>query len=133
MTREELIEEAFKAMENSYAPYSNFHVGAAVLTKDGKVFWGANIENASFGATNCGERSAIFAAYSYGYRKDTIEALAIVSDGDRIAAPCGICRQVLSELITGDTPIYLSNRKDEMDTCMNELLPYQFATEDVCR
>ena len=133
MTREELIEEAFKAMENSYAPYSNYHVGAAVLTKDGKVFSGANIENASFGATNCGERSAIFAAYSNGYRKDTIEALAIVSDGDRIAAPCGICRQVLSELITGDTPIYLSNRKDEMDTCMNELLPYQFATEDVCR
>lgn len=133
MTREELIEEAFKAMENSYAPYSNYHVGAAVLTKDGKVFWGANIENASFGATNCGERSAIFVAYSNGYRKDTIEALAIVSDGDRIAAPCGICRQVLSELITGDTPIYLSNRKDEMDTCMNELLPYQFATEDVCR
>ena len=133
MTREELIEQAFKAMENSYAPYSNFHVGAAVLTKDGKVFWGANIENASFGATNCGERSAIFAAYSNGYRKDMIEALAIVSDGDRIAAPCGICRQVLSELITGDTPIYLSNRKDEMDTCMNELLPYQFATEDVCR
>ena len=133
MTREELIEEAFKAMENSYAPYSNYHVGAAVLTKDGKVFWGANIENASFGATNCGERSAIFAAYSNGYRKDTIEALAIVSDGDRIAAPCGICRQVLSALITGDTPIYLSNRKDEMDTCMNELLPYQFATEDVCR
>lgn len=133
MTREELIEEAFKAMENSYAPYSNFHVGAAVLTKDGKVFWGVNIENASFGATNCGERSAIFAAYSNGYRKETIEALAIVSDGDRIAAPCGICRQVLSELITGDTPIYLSNRKDEMDTCMNELLPYQFTTEDVCR
>ena len=133
MTREELIEEAFKAMENSYAPYSNFHVGAAVLTKDGKVFWGANIENASFGATNCGERSAIFAAYSNGYRKDTIEALAIVSDGDRIAAPCGICRQVLSELITGYTPIYLSNRKDEMDTCMNDLLPFQFTTEDVCR
>ena len=133
MTREELIEEAFKAMEHSYAPYSNFHVGAAVLTKDGKVFWGANIENASFGATNCGERSAIFAAYSNGYRKETIEALAIVSDGDRIAAPCGICRQVLSELITGDTPIYLSNHKDEMDTCMNELLPYQFTTEDVCR
>ena len=133
MTREELIEEAFKAMENSYAPYSNFHVGAAVLTKDGKVFWGANIENASFGATNCGERSAIFAAYSNGYRKDTIKALAIVSDGDRIAAPCGICRQVLSELITGDTPIYLSNRKDEMDTCMNDLLPFQFTTEDVWR
>ena len=109
MTREELIEEAFKAMENSYAPYSNFHVGAAVLTKDGKVFWGANIENASFGATNCGERSAIFAAYSNGYRKDTIEALAIVSDGDRIAAPCGICRQVLSELITGIHNLFIQS------------------------
>lgn len=133
MTREELIQEAFKAMRNAYAPYSNYHVGACVLTKDGKTFYGANIENCSFGATNCGERSAVFAAYSNGYRKDDIEALAIVSDGDRIAAPCGICRQVLSELMNLDTPIYLSNGKEEMDTCMKELLPYAFAQEDVIR
>ena len=133
MKREELIQEAFKAMENAYAPYSNYHVGACVLTKDGKKFYGANIENASYGATNCAERSAVFAAYSNGYRKETIEALAIVSDGDRIAAPCGICRQVLSELLEQDTPIYLSNGKDEKDTNINELLPMQFGQEDVIR
>ncbi|MBR2067473.1 MAG: cytidine deaminase [Solobacterium sp.] len=133
MNREDLLKEAFKAMENAYAPYSNYHVGAAILTKDGKIFHGANIENASFGATNCAERSAVFAAYSEGYRKDTIDALAIVSDGPRIAAPCGICRQVLSELLTVETPIYLSNGKEELDTNMNELLPYSFGEEDVLR
>lgn len=133
MTKEELIAEAFKAMENAYAPYSKYHVGAALLTTDGQIFWGANIENASYGATNCAERSAVFAAYSRGYRRDTIEALAIVSDGDRIAAPCGICRQVLSELLQGDTPIYLSNGKDETVTNMTELLPMQFTMEDVIR
>ena len=133
MNRKELIEEAFKAMKNAYAPYSGYHVGAAVLTSDGKVFYGANIENASYGATNCAERSAVFSAYSNGYRKDTIEALAIVSDGDRIAAPCGICRQVLCELVRGDMPIWLSNGKDDADTCMDELLPMQFTIEDVIR
>ncbi len=133
MNREELIAEAFKAMENSYAPYSKYHVGSAVLTKDGKVFWGANIENASFGATNCAERSAIFATYSNGYHKEDIEAIAIVSDGDRVCAPCGICRQVLSELLDPDTPIYLSNHKQEVDMSMRKLLPMMFGIEDVIR
>ncbi|MBR3356778.1 MAG: cytidine deaminase [Solobacterium sp.] len=133
MKREDLLKEAFRAMENSYAPYSNYHVGAAVSCTDGRVFWGVNVENASFGATNCAERSAVFAAYSCGYRKDTIDGLAIVSDGERIAAPCGICRQVLSELLKQDTPIYLSNGKDEVDTNIAELLPMQFTEEDVLR
>ncbi|MCH3961215.1 MAG: cytidine deaminase [Solobacterium sp.] len=133
MNREELIQEAFKAMKNSYAPYSKYHVGAAILTKDGKVFLGTNIENASLGATNCAERSAVFSAYSNGYTKDTIEALAIVSDGGRVCAPCGICRQVLSELIYGDTPIYLSNGKQSVDMSINKLLPMQFGVEDVVR
>ena len=133
MNREELIKEAFKAIKNSYAPYSKYHVGAAILTTDGKVFLGANIENASFGATNCAERSAVFAAYSNGYNKDTIQALAIVSDGDRVCAPCGICRQVLSELLKGDTPIYLSNGKSDVDMNMNKLLPMSFGVEDVIR
>ncbi|MCH4208052.1 MAG: cytidine deaminase [Solobacterium sp.] len=133
MTKEELIAEAFKAMKNSYAPYSRYHVGACIETTDGKKFWGANIENASYGATNCAERSAVFAAYSNGYRKDTIKALAIVSDGPRIAAPCGICRQVLSELLNEDTPIYLTNGKEEVTSCMKELLPMQFSQEDVIR
>ena len=133
MKKEELVELAFKAMENAYAPYSNYHVGAALLTKDGKIFYGANIENASFGATNCAERSAVFSAYSNGYRKDDIEAIAIVSDGDKLAGPCGICRQVLSELLNQDTPIYLSNRKEEMTTNIHDLLPMQFGLEDVIR
>ena len=131
MTHEELIEEAFKAMENAYAPYSNFHVGACVLLKDGSYYYGANIENASYPAGNCGERSALFAAYSRGYRKVDIEALAIVSDGKRIAAPCGVCRQVLSELLEPDTPILLATRKDRMDTTIAKLLPFSFGPEDL--
>ena len=131
MNRDQLIEKAFKAMENAYAPYSNYHVGACVLTKDNKTFIGANIENASYGATNCGERSAIFAAYSHGYRKADIAALAIVSDGDILAAPCGICRQVLAELLEGDTPIYLSNKKEILETTIDALLPMQFTSEDL--
>lgn len=133
MTKEELIQEAFKAMKNSYAPYSRYHVGAALLTKDGHVTYGANIENASFGATNCAERSAIFAAYSVGYRKDDITAIAIVSDGDRIAAPCGICRQVLAELFPQDAPIYMSNGRETAEKTIVELLPMQFGEEDVIR
>jgi len=131
MTQKEILDLAFKAMNNAYAPYSNYHVGACVLCKDGKTFLGANIENASFGGTNCAERSAIFAAYSNGYRKENIEALAIVSDGKRIAAPCGICRQVLSELLKQDTPIILSNGTDTKITNINELLPMQFNGEDL--
>ena len=131
MMKEELIAEAFKAMKNSYAPYSNFHVGAALECKDGRVFYGANIENASYGATNCAERSAVFSAYSNGVRKDDIEALAIVADGDTVATPCGICRQVLSELLKADTPIYMSNGKETMVSCMKELLPSAFSMEDL--
>ena len=129
----DVLDEAFKAMENAYAPYSNYHVGACVKLKNGTYIWGANIENASFGVTNCAERSAIFATYSQGYRKDDIEALAIVSDGDRVAAPCGACRQVLCELLAAETPIVLSNKKETVVTNIKELLPFQFTTEDVCR
>ena len=131
MTHEELVNEAFKAMENAYAPYSNYHVGACVLCKDGTTFYGANIENASYGGTNCGERSAIFAAYSRGYRRKDIDAIAIVSDGKRIGTPCGICRQVLSELLEPDTPIILSNGTDKMVTNIAKLLPFSFSSEDL--
>ncbi|HLV50081.1 MAG TPA: cytidine deaminase [Erysipelothrix sp.] len=129
--KDKLLENAFIAMNNAYAPYSNYHVGSCVMTKDGKLFRGANIENASFPATNCGERSAIFACYSEGYRKDDIEGIAIVTDGDMLAGPCGVCRQVLSELLKGDTPIYLSNGKESMTTNIDELLPMQFGGKDL--
>lgn len=133
MSHEDLVKEAFKAMKNAYAPYSKYHVGSCILCKDGKTFYGANIENASFGGTNCGERSAVFAAYSNGYRKQDIEAIAIVSDGNTLAFPCGICRQVLSELLEQDTPILLSNGKQSMKTNIKELLPYQFGEDDLTR
>lgn len=129
--REDLLKRAFAAMENAYAPYSHYHVGSCVKTKDNQFFIGANVENASYGATNCGERSAVFACYSHGYRQEDIEAIAIVSDGPVLAGPCGICRQVLSELLLAKTPIYLSNGKESMDTTIEELLPLMFGKKDL--
>lgn len=131
MDKEKLLSCAFEAMNNAYAPYSKYLVGACVLTKDGKYIKGCNVENASYGATNCGERTAIFATYALGYRKDDIEALAIVTNGKRIGMCCGICRQVLSELLNKDTPIIFSNGKEEVVRTIDELLPYSFGSEDL--
>lgn len=131
MKKEKLLELAFEAMEHAYAPYSHYKVGACVLLKNGEMIKGVNVENASYGLTNCAERSALFAAYSQGYRKDDIEAIAIVSEGEYVAAPCGACRQVIVELLNEDTPIYLSNRKEEITTSIKELLPMSFTQKDV--
>ncbi len=131
MKYQALVDEAFEAMKNAYTPYSHYNVGACVLCKDGKTFKGCNIENASYGATNCGERTAIFATYANGYRKEDIEAIAIVSDGHRLAGPCGICRQVLAELLELDTPIILSNGKETKETNIRELLPMIFDYSDL--
>lgn len=128
---DKVLEKAFEAMENAYAPYSNYHVGACVECFDGSFFIGANIENASFGLTNCGERSAIFSCYSNGYRKKDIKQIAIVSDGHTLAAPCGACRQVLVELLDANTPIILSNKKETMITNIANLLPMSFTKEDL--
>ena len=131
MNKEELLKLAFEAMENAYAPYSRYRVGACVLCNDGKYFIGANIENASFGLTNCAERSAIFATYSHGYRKEDIAAIAIVCEGPSIATPCGACRQVLSELLNKDTPIYLANLEAQRTTTIVDLLPYAFNGDEL--
>jgi cytidine deaminase len=128
---QDIIDRAFKACENAYVPYSNYQVGACVLTKDNKYFIGANVENASYGLTNCAERNAIFGAYSNGYRKEDIEAIAIVSKGKTLAAPCGACRQVLVELLEKHTPIVLSNGIVEKVTNIEELLPMSFTKEDL--
>lgn len=128
---DDILTQAFAAMKNAYAPYSKYHVGACVKTKDGTYIQGANIENASYGLSNCAERSATFAAYSQGYRKQDIVSLAIVSDGKRIGTPCGACRQVLVELLEKDTPIVLSNGKDTLVTTIAELLPMSFDSEDL--
>jgi len=125
-----LVDAAYKAQENAYAPYSNFRVGAAVLTTDGTIVPGCNIENAAYGSTMCAERTAVFAAYARGYRKEDIEALAIVGDGSTLIAPCGACRQVFSELLDSQTPIVLGGRDRYEVTNMAELLPRVFVLED---
>ncbi len=131
MEYKDILDKAFEVIDNAYAPYSNYHVAACVKTKDNNYFIGVNVENAAYSPTMCGERNAIFNAYSHGYRKEDIHSIAIVTDGKRIGTPCGVCRQVLVELIEGDTPIVLSNKKDIMITNINELLPYSFNEKDL--
>lgn len=112
MTPQELLAIAQQARQRAYAPYSHFAVGAALLTKSGKVYPGCNIENASFGATNCAERTAFFSAVFAGERE--FEAIAIVGGPEdtknhRFCPPCGICRQVMREFCDLDFKIYLEN------------------------
>lgn len=126
-----LTKRAFEALENAYAPYSNYRVGSCFLLKDGTEILGANVENASYGATSCAERNAVFHVYSLGYRKEDIEAVAIVTEGNILAGPCGICRQVLSELLPQDIPIFISNKHESMETTIADLLPFQFGPKDV--
>lgn len=128
----DLIAAAKQAYDNAYAPYSKFHVGAALKLKDGKIIMGANVENASYGLTNCAERSALFTAYTQGYRRQDVEAIAIIANSDRPISPCGACRQVMSELMPKDSNVILLNTQDEMISFkLEELLPYTFTPEDL--
>ena len=119
MDRESLINAAWLARENAYAPYSNFQVGAALLAEDGRVFQGCNVENISFGLTNCAERVAIGAAVAAGVRK--FQAVAVVADTAVPISPCGACRQVLAEF--GVPLVILANRSEGIDFSLDELLP----------
>lgn len=123
MTNEELISFAKKAAESAYAPYSNFKVGAAVLTKDGSIFTGCNIENASYGATNCAERTAIFKAVSEGHLD--LERIAVIAKDGSTAYPCGICLQVMNEFMP-DGEVLLETEKGITVFSLKELLPYGF-------
>ena len=130
MQVEKLIEEAKIARERAYVPYSKFKVGAALLTSDGKVYHGCNIENAAYSMCNCAERTAIFKAYSEGDRNFT--AMAVVADTDRPCSPCGACRQVIAELCPNDIKIYLTNLKGEiLEITKEQLLPGAFSPEDL--
>ncbi len=132
MTKEELVQKAIEARKNSYSPYSHFAVGAALLTKDGRIFLGANIENASYPVCMCGERNALFSAYANGVKRDDIEAIAIVADTEEPVSPCGMCRQALSELFPKEGNIYLGNLKGDIKTTnITELLPYAFSGDDL--
>ena len=107
-------------------------MGAAVLTKDGKVFLGANIENSSYPLCMCAERNALYNAYMHGYHKKDLVALALCADTDSPCSPCGACRQVISELFPADAPIYMSNLRGLIqETNIKELLPFAFSSEDL--
>ena len=122
--RQNLMDQARRAREHAYAPYSNFKVGAAVLTAAGEIFSGGNIENASLGATICAERVAIFAAVAAGCRNLT--ALAVIADTPDPVAPCGLCRQVLSEF-NPDCRVLMANTAGRWRLAnLKELLPLAF-------
>jgi len=126
----QLFEEAVKASANSYSKYSGFSVGAAVLTKDNRIFTGCNIENASFSLTNCAERTAIFKAVSCGARDFTAIAVAGSSHGDFYKSPCipcGACLQVISELCGNDFIIVLSDGIYKL----SDFLPFRFTGKDL--
>ncbi len=130
--KEELINKAKEAMEYSYSPYSHFRVGAALETKNGEVYQGANIENASYPLCMCGERNAIYNAYCHGVKKEDITTLVVIGDTDEPISPCGACRQVMSELLPKDCVILLANtRGDVRETTIDELLPDSFSGEDL--
>jgi cytidine deaminase len=119
-----LLDAARNASANAYAPYSHFHVGAALLTRSGRVFTGVNVENATYGATVCAERNAVGAAATAGERE--IVACAVYVESDVLATPCGICRQVLAEL-GADAFVVCSNKNgDRIETTVRELLPMAF-------
>ena len=122
--KEILIEEAKKAKEYAYTPYSGFQVGAAIHTKSGKIYRGCNIENAAYPATNCAERTAIFKAISEG---DTdIDSIAIVSSDEDVTYPCGVCRQVMSELMPEASIYYEDKNGNIVESSVKEVMPYMF-------
>ena len=130
MEKEQLMKAAVDARANAYVPYSNFPVGAALLTAEGKVYQGVNIENAGYSMTNCAERTAMFKAVSEGDK--SFSALAVAADTEGPVSPCGACRQVLAEFCPPDMPVYLTNLKgDVQETTISELLPGAFSTEDL--
>lgn len=136
MERQELIRSAFEIQKRAYAPYSHFQVGAALLCEDGEIFQGCNIENASYGATNCAERTAFFKAVSEGKRK--FKAIVIVgkhkdSQAFEYCAPCGICRQVMAEFCDPRTfEIILPRSEEDYQVYkLEELLPLSFTGENL--
>jgi len=124
-----LLKMAEEARLKAYVPYSKFKVGAALLTKEGKIYTGCNIENASFGLTICAERVAIFKAVSEGSTQ--FEALAVICDSGKPCFPCGACRQIISEF-GNETSIIISNLEGKIKISnINELLPDAFGKEDL--
>lgn len=124
-----LVNKAVEAKKYSYSPYSNFRVGAALLTEDDNIITACNVEVSSFGLTICAERNAIFKAYSDGYRK--FKAIAIAADTENFISPCGACRQVITDLC-GNIDVIMVNRSNDFKvTNAGELLPFAFSDKEL--
>jgi cytidine deaminase len=129
MEHKELALKAVEAKKQAFPPYSGFHVGAALLTTDNKLYTGCNIENSSYSLTICAERVAIFKAYSEGERK--FKAIAIASDDKGFCPPCGSCRQIISDLC-GNIPVILIDSKNNIkEFNLSDLLPFPFGDENL--
>lgn len=132
MKYDEIIKKAIEARENAYVPYSKFKVGSALLTEDDTIYTGCNIENASYGATNCAERTAIFKAISEGHKK--IKVIAVVGSFEEYTYPCGICRQVISEFANGNIDIIIVKDKNNYEIKkLDEILPGAFTKKDLIK
>lgn len=129
MTNETLIQKARTAMRHSYSPYSEFRVGAALLCKDGTVFTGCNVENASYGAAICAERTALVKAVSEGYTE--FNKIAVVCSAGTYAYPCGICRQVLAEFMPEGSVVLEDCKKGMVEFPLKTLLPEAFTGKDL--
>lgn len=128
--KKEWLEIAWEALDNAYVPYSHFPVGACLVTEQGKTYQGINIENASFGLSNCAERTAIFKAVSEGERD--FAHLVIAGNTLQPISPCGACRQVMAEFFAPDTPVTLVGEKGvTKDMTVEQLLPYSFTGQDL--
>lgn len=124
MNPSELVEAARKALENAHAPYSDYKVGAALLCADGTVITGCNVENASYGLTNCAERTAVFSAVAAGH--SAFSAIAIAASAEPTPFPCGACRQVLAEFCSEDFPVHVDTMAGYETITVGELLPHTF-------
>ncbi len=128
--KQEWIDVAVDALTKAYVPYSKFPVGAALITESGEVFQGCNIENASFGLTNCAERTAFFKAVSEG--NVSFSHLVVAGNTEEPISPCGACRQVMVEFCKPDMPVTLVNTKGDIkETTVSGLLPYSFESDQM--
>ena len=127
-----MVEKLLELAKNSYSPYSNFRVAAIAVMKDGREFFGVNVENASYGASVCAERSAILSAISNGYKRYDFDKLYIMCDNDKIGMSCFLCRMVISELFERDREVIAMNPKGDTEIhTVEELCPYPFSDKDL--
>lgn len=125
-------DKLLKLLENSYSPYSNFRVACIAVMKDGKEFCGVNVENASYGASICAERSAILSAISAGYKRYDFEKMYVMCDSEKIGTSCFMCRMVISEMFEKEKEIVAMNREGEIEAhTVEELCPFPFGDENL--